>query len=444
MTLYFPQECSTIKNQTDVRSVLNSLNTISDVLKATEETITNESGAISDQGSKCKVIHNNRSYKEMNSKDPELSNLKICPTKCSKMPVPCVSKKNKACEYKPAVRKGTKYSCSNSNPVFTYTIRHVTTKKRKTQHADFSGTYDRDDRNHVTNTPMTETVLQDTTNYSMGTDYDINTILEEYKTMPPISNFDDTCPLSVNLHSTENNSSHERDCSIISTDVKTEVQRTDDIFNRDKDYVRFGADAGGALISFAAYKDGSSSMCPKTTDKLTLRSTKNNSACHTMGCNSSEKCVDDGKAVTTHFSAQETCGYSVDAWPWTDLCPPGNKFNDDIQIPTWEECVYMFNTLSNNTVNESVAMVYTNSQVPRDVMSDNINTYTDQPKQFWNYMLNCTEPSITDSTENIVSKNIQDNNKQNNAVENSQKKGNVDVDSPKHFSFPENNQYMIL
>jgi hypothetical protein len=442
MTLHYPQECSTMKNETDVQRILNSLNTPNDVLKETKETITHDSGVISGQGSECKVIHNNCRYKEINSKDSEISSLKLHPTKCSKTPVSYVCKKSKASKYRRTVRKGTQHSFSNSNPVFNYTIRYVK-KKRKTQHADFSGSYDRDDKNHATNTPRTETALEDTTNNSMGTDYDIDAILKEYKIVPPISNFDDTCVLSVNLHSTENNSSHERNRFIISTDVETEVQEADDVCNYDKDDVQFGSDAGGALIPFAAYEDGPSSMCPKTTDNLTLRSKQINFTCHTKECNLSEKYVnDDGKAVITHHSVQDTCGHSVDAWPWTDLFPPGN--DDGIQFPTWEECMYVYNTLTNNTVNESTALAYTNSQVPRDVMSDNIHTYVDKPEQFWNYVLNCTEPSTINSLENSVSKNIQGNNKQNNSVEDYQKKGNVDVDFPERLSFLQNNQYTIL
>jgi hypothetical protein len=54
MKPHFPQECSNV-NTTDVQSVLNSLNTHNDVLKAKEETIINNAGIKRHQGSECKV-----------------------------------------------------------------------------------------------------------------------------------------------------------------------------------------------------------------------------------------------------------------------------------------------------------------------------------------------------------------------------------------------------
>lgn len=434
MILDFPQECSTMKNETEVQRISNSLNT-SNVLKAIEETITNDSGVNFGQGSESKVIQNNCKYKEMNSKDSEISSLRIHPTKCSKTPVSYACKKSKANKHRPTVRKGTQHSFSSSNPVFNYTIRYVTRKRNKAQNAEFSSSCD---TYNITNILTTEAALEDTTSYSIGTDYDTDAILNEYKIVPPISNFDDTCVLSVNLHSIEKNSSHERGHFSISTDVETEVHKVDDICNYDKDDVQFRSDASGALIPFAA-----SSMYPKTTDNLTVTGKQINFTCHTTGYNLSEKHVnDDGKAVITHHSLQETRDHSVDAWPWTDLFPPGNKSDDnDMQFPTMKACMYMCNTMSNHTVNESTTLSYTNNLEPRDVMSDNINT--DKPEQFWNYV-NCTGLNIINSNDNNVSENIQENNKQNNSVTDYQKTGYVEVEFSEHLSFLENNQYTIL
>jgi hypothetical protein len=46
---HFPQECSK-ENITDVQSVLNSLNTQNDILKAKEDTIINDAGSERGQG----------------------------------------------------------------------------------------------------------------------------------------------------------------------------------------------------------------------------------------------------------------------------------------------------------------------------------------------------------------------------------------------------------
>jgi hypothetical protein len=45
MKLHFPQECSQVKNNSDVQNVLNSFNTPNDILEAEEETLTNDAAS---------------------------------------------------------------------------------------------------------------------------------------------------------------------------------------------------------------------------------------------------------------------------------------------------------------------------------------------------------------------------------------------------------------
>jgi hypothetical protein len=281
-------------------------------------------------------------------------------------------------------------------------------------------------------------------NYSMDTEYDIDAILEEYTIVLPVESFDDTPELSVKFDSTLGNPSHEGDCFITSANVKSEVQEADDICRYDKNNVQFGSDARGALISFATYNDGPSSMCPKTMDNLILRSKQTNFTCHTEEFNYSEKYVDDGQAAITHHSVQETCDHSADLWPWTNLSSQYGKYDDDgTEVPNWEEFMDTCNTLSNDTICESAAWTYTDSHIPTDVMSDNIHAYTDKQEEFCNDVFNCTELSTINSNKNSVSKNTEQENRQNNLVEDYQKK-DYDVDSPEYLSFLENNQYTVL
>jgi hypothetical protein len=56
MKPHFRQECSKVKNNTDVQSVLNYLNTQNGVLKAQEETLINDADIKRCQGSHCEVI----------------------------------------------------------------------------------------------------------------------------------------------------------------------------------------------------------------------------------------------------------------------------------------------------------------------------------------------------------------------------------------------------
>jgi hypothetical protein len=56
MRPHFPQEYSKVKTNTDVQSVLNSLNTQNGVQKAHEETHINDADIQRGQGSDCKVI----------------------------------------------------------------------------------------------------------------------------------------------------------------------------------------------------------------------------------------------------------------------------------------------------------------------------------------------------------------------------------------------------
>jgi hypothetical protein len=314
-------------------------------------------------------------------------------------------------------------------------------------------------------------------NYSMDTEYDIDAILKEYRIVPPINSFDDTPVLSVKFDSTLDNPSHEGDCFITSSSVKSDVQEADDICRYDKNNVQFGSDARGALISFAAYNDGPSSMCPKTMDNLILTSKQINFTCHTEEFNLSERYVnddrqaaithtrskqinftchteefnlsekyvnDDGQAAITYHSVQETCDHSADPWPWTNLSSPYGKYDDDgIEVPNWKEFMHICNTLSNDTISESPAWTYTDSHIPTDVMSDNIHAYTDKQEQFWNDVFNYTELSTINSNKNSVSKNTQQENRQNNLVEDYDKK-EYDVDFPEYLSFIENNQYTVL
>jgi hypothetical protein len=69
MKPHFPQECSKVKNNTDVQSVLNSLNTQNDVQKAQEETHIKDDDIKRGQGSDCKVICNKCNYTNMNIRD---------------------------------------------------------------------------------------------------------------------------------------------------------------------------------------------------------------------------------------------------------------------------------------------------------------------------------------------------------------------------------------
>jgi hypothetical protein len=258
MRLHFPQECSQVKNNSDVQNVFNSFNRLSDILEAGEETFTNDSGSKIGHSSECKVIHNNCGYKEINSKDAKISTQKILPTKCFKIPVCYVCKKNKAESYtftqpdlyptsmrKSTARKGTRYSSVlNGNPVFNYTIQYVT---RKNHCLDFAGSFEGDNRNHVTTGPNAESALENASNESMSTDYDINAILKEYKLNSPISNFDDSSVLSVDLDFPDNNPGHESNCSITSPDVETEVQKAADIYSCDKENVKFSFDDRGHI-----------------------------------------------------------------------------------------------------------------------------------------------------------------------------------------------------
>jgi hypothetical protein len=50
MTSNFPQECSTMKTNTDVQNVFNYLNTPNDVFSPMEETVMNDASVISCQG----------------------------------------------------------------------------------------------------------------------------------------------------------------------------------------------------------------------------------------------------------------------------------------------------------------------------------------------------------------------------------------------------------
>lgn len=56
MKVHYPQECSKVKNNTDVQSVLNSLNTQDGVQRAQEETHIKDADIKRRQGSDCKVI----------------------------------------------------------------------------------------------------------------------------------------------------------------------------------------------------------------------------------------------------------------------------------------------------------------------------------------------------------------------------------------------------
>jgi hypothetical protein len=56
MKPHFPQECSKVKNNADVQSVLDSLNTQNGVQKAHEETHMNDADTKIGQGNDCKVI----------------------------------------------------------------------------------------------------------------------------------------------------------------------------------------------------------------------------------------------------------------------------------------------------------------------------------------------------------------------------------------------------
>jgi hypothetical protein len=255
---------------------------------------------------------------------------------------------------------------------------------------DLSGSYKDDDGNQVTKIPKAKPVLQ---NASTSPDYDTDAIFEDYKIESPISKFDEESVLSESFDCMENNLGYERgykfdeefvlsesfdfmennlgyergykfdEESVLSesfdftennlgyergyltelNDIETDILEATDIYSYDEHNTQFRSNARGALIPFAAYKDGSSNACVKIADSATVNS-KQTCTFHVKECNLPAKHTnDDVNAVVTNHSVHEAYNHSVGPWPWTDQFSEGSKpIDNDIQHLNWEEFIEIF------------------------------------------------------------------------------------------------------
>jgi hypothetical protein len=265
MKLRFLQECSGIKNR-DVPSTLNYLHTPNDGSKTQAGTSTVGTYVISGTSSQFIVMNNNVIHKERNSTNSNTKSLEFLHThslkcmcsihKTEQLRCTCPVLRNSR-RYKPYARKGTQgpYVLKN-NPVLNCTDQYVTSKRGKDHHLNSSGTCERDNGNQITRVSNAESALEDASNDSMSTNCDVAAIAEVFNVVSPGSSFDNSfCDNSDRI---ENIPSHERECSVMLEDGRTEVQEAADINSCNKDSAHFTADATGTLAPSAAYK----TICP--------------------------------------------------------------------------------------------------------------------------------------------------------------------------------------
>jgi hypothetical protein len=197
--------------------------------------------------------------------------------------------------------------------------------------------YQGDYENPVANVPEVIPALQ---NAITITDDDIESILRDCITEFPNRNFDEVSIPFENFGYTEYNSSYDWDSFITSTDKETEVQKSADTCNYEKDNTQFRSGDGGTLLTLAAYEDVPSTSCQITVDSSRV-TRKQTCTCNTKVCNLPEEHAGaDENDVVIHHLVQEPCVPSTDSWSCFGLFLERSK-HDDGDILSLEEWTQM-------------------------------------------------------------------------------------------------------
>jgi hypothetical protein len=172
------------------------------------------------------------------------------------------------------------------------------------------------------------------------TDDDIEAILRDCNSEFSNRNFDVVSIPFEDVDHIENNSSCDWSSFITSTDKETEVQKSADTCNYEKDNTQFRSGARETLLAFAAYEDVSSTAYQITADssRITQKQTCTSS---TKLCNLHEEhaSVDENDMVIHHLM-QEDCDLSTDSWSCLDPFLERSK-HDDGEIMSLEEWTQM-------------------------------------------------------------------------------------------------------
>jgi hypothetical protein len=275
MKLHFPQEFSEMKERY-MPSTLNHLHTSNDGSQTQAGTVTIDIDVVNGKSNhQFTGIHNNLVCKEKSSANCDSKRSEFLLTNCSKC-MCSIHKTNRAeqlrctCsvlhdsrKYKPPARKGTQYPFILSDKsLLNCTDQYVTSERGKENHLYFSDTCERDNGNQVTNISNAESALEGASNDRMSIDCDITAIVKEVEVPSPVSNLDDSFSYTSDM--TENIPSCELDCSVMSEDVRTDVQKAADVNSRNKDGTQFKPDARGTSTPCAALEADSSIVCART------------------------------------------------------------------------------------------------------------------------------------------------------------------------------------
>jgi hypothetical protein len=284
----------------------------------------------SDKTHQHSVINNNFRYGRVNSIDSKGKSLEFLHTTCSKC-MGYVHDKNEAKQYRcthsvlrdsrkyrSPIRKGTR--CPNilkNKLVLDCTDQYVTSEKGADDHLCCSDSYGEYNGSDITSITNTESALEGASNDSTSIDYSVAAIVKEFKTVSPVSSFDDSFSESSDI--VQNIPNYELDFSVILQDVRTEVQKVADINSSNEDSTQFVSDARGTSTPFATCEDGLSTVRPRAKEIDTFDSEELTYSCHTDGQNLCEERVNDvgAEAMIIHDSLEEASAYSTVPLPGT-------------------------------------------------------------------------------------------------------------------------------
>lgn len=221
------------------------------------------------------------------------------------------------------------------------------------------GSYQGDCENRVTNVQEVIPALQSAI---VINDDDIEAILEDCQIDFPNRNLDKVSIPFDYVDCTEMNYSFDLDFFITSSNKEIEVQKAADTCNYEKDNTQFKSDARGTLLTLSAYEDVSFTACQLTADSSTV-ARKQTFTCDTKVCNLPEDHASvDENVVVIQPLVQEACDLTTGSWHRRHPFLERSK-HDDGDILIWEEWTKINQVLSDDTATESLARIYTDTQV---------------------------------------------------------------------------------